>query len=160
MNNWPSSIRLCSDNFTRFTTPQFSNRQNFTKKDKIRVTMAPTLFRSTYVFAFLMIYPLLTPASSFFRLHTLWEPCLGGGGGCCPSDVCSILIIRPSSFQIKSVSALEWKRPVFQSWAYGCLACAHRGFSFSRRVTNTAFEGHWNPLFNPISSFQTEEILL
>ena len=32
---------------------------------------------STYIFAFLMIYPLLTPASSFFRLHTLWKPCLG-----------------------------------------------------------------------------------
>ena len=81
-------------------------------------------------------------------------------GEVCLSDVCSIRIIRPSSFQIKSVTALVWKLPVFQSWAYWCLACAHRGFSFSRRVTNTAFEGHWNPLFNPISSFQTEEILL
>ena len=25
---------------------------------------------------FFVIYPLLTPASSFFRQHTLWEPCI------------------------------------------------------------------------------------
>ena len=62
-------------------------------------------------------------------------------GGICPSHVRSIRIICPSSFQIKSVTALVWKRPVFQSWAYRCLACARRGFSFSRRVTNTALEG-------------------
>ena len=50
-------------------------------------------------------------------------------GWVCPSDVCSIRIIRLSSFQIESVSALVWKRPVFQSWAYWRLACAHTLFS-------------------------------
>ena len=115
------------------------------------------------------IKPQLTFSFFFYDLST-FDPCfllltiaytLGAMfGEVCPSDVCSIRIIRPSSFQIKSVTALVWKRPVFQSWAYWCLACAHRGFSFSRRVTNAAFEGHWNPLFDPISSFQTEEILL
>ena len=114
------------------------------------------------------IKPQLTFSLFFYDLST-FDPCflllpiaytLGAMfGEVCPSDVCSIRIIRPSSFQIKSVTALVWKRPVFQSWAYWYLACAHRRFSFSRRVTNTAFEGHW-PLFNPISSFQTEEILL
>ena len=100
---------------------------------------------------------LLPTAYSLGAMYFFPECKLGWVG---PSDVCSIGIIRLSSFQIESVSALVWKRPVFQSWAYWRLACAHTRFSFSRRVTNTAFEGHWNPLFNPIFSFQIEEILL
>ena len=81
---------------------------------------------------------LLPAAYSLGAMHFFPECKLGW---VCPSDVCPIRIIRLSSFQIESVSALVWKRPVFQSWAYWRLACAHTRFSFSRRVTNTAFEG-------------------
>ena len=45
-----------------------------------------------------------------------------------------------SRWTIRHLSSTVWKRPVFQSWAYWCLASKCTEFSFRRRVDN---KGHF-----------------